>query len=107
MVLERVIAMSDLIEDLYTAIEETLRPDFFRDPEYLRLKKTTAQLWEEIAAALGPDGKTRLEALRDAEYDEKHFWHLAMFRHILALGLELGRLPFSLTVSAPRRCGTE
>lgn len=99
--------MSDLINDLYTAVEENLRPDFLKDPEYLRLKKTTVQLWDEIAAALGPDGKKRLDALYNAEADETRFWRLAMFRHTLALGLELGRLPASLTVSAPRHFGIE
>ncbi len=90
--------MSDFIEDLYIMIEENLRPDFFEDPEYLRRKKTSVQLWEETAAALGPDGKKQLEALYDAECEEDRFWRLAMFRHALALGLELGRLPFALTV---------
>ena len=90
--------MSDLLEALYTAVEESLRPTFFADPEYLNLKKASTQLWNEIVAALGPDGHKRLDVLYDAEADEDRFWRLAMFRHTLALGLELGRLPGSLTV---------
>lgn len=99
--------MSDLIEDLYYLVEERLHPTFLNDPEYLRLKKASTQLWNETAAALGPDGQKRLDALYDAEADENRFWRLAMFRHTLTLGLELGRLPTSLTASAPRHCGTE
>lgn len=84
--------MSDLIEDLYYLVEERLHPTFLNDPEYLRLKKASTQLWDETAAALGPDGKRKLEAVCNAEYESDRFWQLDMFRHTLALGLELGRL---------------
>ena len=90
--------MSDFIEDLYLLTEENLQPTFLHDPEYLRSKQESTRLGEKIAADLGPDGQTRLDEFINAESTVDHFWQLAMFRHTLALGLELGRLPLSLTV---------
>lgn len=89
--------MSNFIKELCFLLEENLQPTFFRDPDYLRARTEAAQLCDEIAAALGPDGPERLDALMSAEAKADEFWKLALFRRTLALGLELGRLPFSLT----------
>jgi hypothetical protein len=89
--------MFDLIETLYCTTEEILRPGFLDDPEYLRRKEISARLEAEIAAALGPDGKQRLDDLYSAQCGTDRFWRLAMFRQALAMGLELGRLPAFLT----------
>lgn len=90
--------MSDFIENLYLLTEEKLHPTFLHDPEYLRCKKESARLAEGIAADLGPDGQRRLDEFINAESSVDHFWQLAMFCQALALGLELGRLPHTLTV---------
>lgn len=89
--------MSDFIEALYLLTEEHLRPPFLHDPEYLRCKQESSRLGDEIAAALGPDGQRQLDEFINATSTVDRFWQLTMFRQALALGLELGRLPYTLT----------
>ena len=89
--------MSDFIKELCFLLEENLQPTFFRDPNYLRARAEATRLWDEIAAQLGPEGQTRLDALMGAETEMDEFWKLALFRRTLALGLELGGLPAFFT----------
>lgn len=90
--------MPDLIQRLYFLTQENLQPTFRKDPGYQRARAEAAKLWDEIAAALGPEGPARLEALMGAEAEADEFWSLALFLRALALGLELGSLPAALTV---------
>ena len=90
--------MSDFMEELYRATGEFVCAQCFHREERIALAKEKLPLMEEIDRRLGEDGRDLLDRflVLDDEISELH--HYEVFRHALALGLELGRLPSCLTV---------
>ncbi len=90
--------MSDFMENLYRIMEDWVCAQNFHRDEVIALAKQKLPLIEEIDRRLGEDGRAMYDQVQLLDDQVSALRHYEVFRYALALGLELGRLPSTLTV---------
>lgn len=90
--------MSDFLEDLYCTIHEHVAAQDLHYEERMALAKAKEPLREELSRRLGQEGLDLLDRFMNLDDEIGELRHYEVFRRTLAVGLELGRLPSSLSV---------
>ena len=83
--------MTELIENLYYAVEERVGERCGTDPQAAELLEQRRTLQNEIARRLGPDAWELLETLSAAELALEDIHDLLLFRSAMRLGTQIAR----------------